>query len=285
MPAARLHHRDRVRQRADRARRLRQVCADEEAGGERLGADAGRRLARLALLDEHGGRGLVRDARQLVPGDAEALDEHARLALGADGGHRPAEVRLAVVGVHARSIAAAIVAALEPTPSAVLVPVYRDPDGELRVVLVVRGAHGFHGGQLGLPGGKWQPGDVTLERTALREAEEEIGLRAADVDVLAELDALDTVVSGFRVHPFLARIRPADAWRLAEGEIDEIVTPPVRAFADPALRGEHPFLAPAWPEPRLVEGVVLEGGHLVWGFTLRLLDGLMPRLLAGEWDV
>jgi 8-oxo-dGTP pyrophosphatase MutT (NUDIX family) len=60
--------------------------------------------------------------------------------------------------------------------AAVLVPVYRAQDGELVVVLVRRGAGGVYGGQLALPGGQRDPGDVDLAATALREAEEELGL-------------------------------------------------------------------------------------------------------------
>jgi 8-oxo-dGTP pyrophosphatase MutT (NUDIX family) len=60
--------------------------------------------------------------------------------------------------------------------AAVLVPVYRDEDGRLRLVLIVRTDRGLHGGQLALPGGKADADDETLMATALREAEEEIGL-------------------------------------------------------------------------------------------------------------
>jgi len=61
--------------------------------------------------------------------------------------------------------------------AAVIVPVLRDDDGELRVLLVVRvDDRGLHGGQLGLPGGRPEAGDADLLATALREAQEEIGL-------------------------------------------------------------------------------------------------------------
>jgi len=76
--------------------------------------------------------------------------------------------------------------------AAVLVPVYRAQDGELVVVLVQRGEGGAHGGQLALPGGQRDPGDVDLAATALREAEEEIGLAGDRVELLTALPVVET---------------------------------------------------------------------------------------------
>ena len=171
------------------------------------------------------------------------------------------------------------------TLAAVLVPVFRDSEGELRLVLVVRGAGGVHGGQLALPGGKHEPSDRSLLETALREAEEEIGLSPAEVEVVSELEPLDSRTSGFRVHPFLARVHPCQRWRAARGEISEVVTPRVRTFVQHEARREELISFPTWPRPRYVECVVLERDHRVWGLTLRLLDALVPRLLADEWQI
>ncbi len=169
--------------------------------------------------------------------------------------------------------------------AAVLLPVYRDNEDELRIVLVVRvDDGGQHGGQLGLPGGKPEPGDRDLLATALREAEEEVGLSPDAVEVVAPLEPLATHATGWLVHPFLGRI-PADTrWRLQETEIVGILTPAVRTLADPASRSTLPFSSLRFPEPLLVDGIDVDG-HILWGMTLRLLDTVLPRLLAGEWDV
>jgi 8-oxo-dGTP pyrophosphatase MutT (NUDIX family) len=169
--------------------------------------------------------------------------------------------------------------------AAVLLPVFRDAERELRVVLVVRADDGGqHGGQLGLPGGKPEPADADLLATALREAEEEVGLRPDTVDVLAALDPLATQATGWLVHPFLARVRADTAWRLQETEIVGILTPAARMLADPSARAQLPFSSLRFREPLLVDGIDVEG-HVLWGMTLRLLDDALPRLLAGEWDV
>jgi 8-oxo-dGTP pyrophosphatase MutT (NUDIX family) len=164
-----------------------------------------------------------------------------------------------------------------------LAAVFRDNAGELRIVLVRRGMRGIHGGQLGLPGGRYELGDRTLAHTALREAEEETGLARDAVELLAPLEPLDTLTTGFRVYPYLARITPPRHWRVAEGEITAVITPAVRALADPAAREQRELSFATWPASRRVDCVVLEQGELLWGLTLRVLDPLLPRLLAGEW--
>lgn len=168
--------------------------------------------------------------------------------------------------------------------AAVLVPVFRDAEGRLRVVLVVRSDFGVHGGQLGLPGGKPEAGDLSLLETALRETHEEVGLPPSEVEVLDELDAIDSTRTGFRVHPFLGRV-PANArWQLHPREVVGVVTPALSTIADPAARARLPFTSAAFPDGLLVDGITVEG-HVLWGLTLRLLMPLAPRLLAGEWAV
>ena len=133
--------------------------------------------------------------------------------------------------------------------AAVLLPVFRDAEEELRIVLVVRADDGGqHGGQLGLPGGKPEPGDADLLATALREAEEEVGVAPEAVEVVAALEPLATQATGWLVHPFLGRVPPDTRWRLQEKEIVGIL-------------------------------------HVLWGMTLRRLDDVLPRLLDGAWDV
>jgi 8-oxo-dGTP pyrophosphatase MutT (NUDIX family) len=169
-----------------------------------------------------------------------------------------------------------------PIPAAVLVPVYRDAEGEARVVLVVRGTRGIHGGQLAVPGGKVDPDESPLE-AALRETEEEVGLPRSRVAVVADFPPVVTP-TGYRVHPFVGRV-PADAvWRVRAGEIEAIVTPTASALLEPGRREVRELHEPHWPRPMQVEGVPVEGRFL-WGFTLRLLDAVLPRMLGGEWEL
>lgn len=167
--------------------------------------------------------------------------------------------------------------------SAVLVPLYRDAGGELQLVLVRRVRRGVHGGQLAFPGGMVESQDRSRLDTALREAEEEIGLVAAAVEVLGELPIVDTVTTGYRISPFLARIERPDRWRRQASEIDEILEVPVADFG-PDTHAETLEDFPAWSEPRRFPCYRV-GPHALWGASYRILHPLLPRLAAGDWDV
>lgn len=169
--------------------------------------------------------------------------------------------------------------------AAVLVPIFRDAAGELQLVMVRRTAFGVHGGQLAFPGGKPEPEDgADLWATAQREAHEEIGLPPASVRLLAALPTVP-VPSGFRISPFLGRIERPAVWQRQVSEVDEVLEIPLRHLADPDTHTEETWEQPGWPGPRQVPfyRVGPEGRYPLWGASYRILQPLLPRLLAGEW--
>jgi len=168
--------------------------------------------------------------------------------------------------------------------AAVLVPVYRDADGALAVVLVRRTEGGIHGGQLAFPGGQRDDHDRTLFDTALRESEEEIGLLAEAVTMLTALPVVSTRVSGFQVHPFLARIERPAAWRPDAREIAEVLELPLATLTRPGVHDWSMERLNGWPAPRRIDFYHV-GPHRLWGVSYRILHPLLPRLLAGEWAV
>lgn len=170
-------------------------------------------------------------------------------------------------------------------PAAVLVPVYRDQDERLRIVLVRRTADGGpHSGQLALPGGKLEPGDRTLLDAALREAHEEIGIDPGRVNVLTALPEVDTQVSGFMIAPFLARIERPPAWRLSELEIAEVLDVAVEGLLRPGMHDASLERFAGRQEPVLISYYRVDRYRL-WGATYRIVHPLLPRLMAGEWAV
>lgn len=165
-----------------------------------------------------------------------------------------------------------------------LAPVFRDAEGVLRIVLLVRTDRGIHGGQIGFPGGRPESVDRDLVATALREAEEEIGLPPDRVEVLAALAPLETAATGWRVHPFLGLVPNEITWRLQPDEVVRLLTPAVEMLNDPTQRRRLPFSSGHFRRRIEVDGIDVDG-NVLWGMTLRLLDDLVPRLLAGEWAV
>jgi len=168
--------------------------------------------------------------------------------------------------------------------AAVLLPLYRDDAGQLRLVVIRRTDFGVHGGQLAFPGGKRELQDVSLEATALRETEEEIGLPAAQVQMLGALPPIVTEVSGFRIWPFVGHIEPPAQWRWQPTEIAEVLSVIVADLLLPDARVTETWQLPGWPTPMAVSFYRV-GPYPLWGASYRMVRALLPRLAADEWTV
>ena len=153
-------------------------------------------------------------------------------------------------------------------PSAVLMPLFYDK-GSLHVLFTKRSDRvDFHKGQVCFPGGGPEPGDLSLLQTALREAEEEIGLKAKDVEILGELDDKLTHASGYVISPFVAFIPYPYPFKLDRKEVEEIFSVPLSALMD-----ELNFSSNYYPtEDKSGPGYAYEyEGHIVWGATAKIL--------------
>jgi 8-oxo-dGTP pyrophosphatase MutT (NUDIX family) len=169
--------------------------------------------------------------------------------------------------------------------AAVLVPLYLD-SGALHAVFTKRRDDlKRHAGEISFPGGRQDFPDEDLRTTALREAEEEIGLAGDRVELLTALPVVETQTTGFRIAPFLARLpTPPPSWRPQEREVAEVVELRVADLARPEVGAEEVREFPTWPAPRRIR-LWRVGRYEVWGVTYRILEPLVPRLLAGEWPL
>jgi 8-oxo-dGTP pyrophosphatase MutT (NUDIX family) len=168
--------------------------------------------------------------------------------------------------------------------AAVLIPVYRSQDEQLHIVMVLRKPGGVHGGQIAFPGGKHDPVDETMLDTALREAHEELGLTVLREDILAELPIEQTRTTGYRVFPYVARITPPSQWRIAEREIAEIIDVNLRDLTHPNSHRRMIERFPTWQKAERVSYYQI-GSHRLWGLSYRILQPIISRLGAGEWEV
>jgi 8-oxo-dGTP pyrophosphatase MutT (NUDIX family) len=155
--------------------------------------------------------------------------------------------------------------------AAVLVALYGDP---LTAIFTERRADlSRHAGEISFPGGRQDEPDEDLRITALREAEEEIGLPRAAVELQGALPPVGTFVSSYRIFPFVGTIERPAQLRPQEAEVARILE-----FTLADLRAGHEL-------KRLIrKGVPVKmptytvDGHLVWGATARIVQSLLARL-------
>lgn len=167
----------------------------------------------------------------------------------------------------------------QPRPAAVLVPLvlheYRE--NSPTVLFTRRTDHLYHHpGQISFPGGAMEAGDASAEETAIREAEEEIGLAPERIELIGRLPDYLTG-TGFRVTPVVGLLHPPIKLKLDCFEVAEAFEVPLAHFLDPANHQRH--------SARMKDGktrhfhAVPYGDYFIWGATAGMLMTLY-RLLA-----
>ncbi len=177
-----------------------------------------------------------------------------------------------------------------PAQAAVLVLLVQRPataqDDGLHVLLTRRTDHlRDHAGQISFPGGRCEPGDAGVVGTALREAEEEVGLPSAQVEVIGQLPSYTTVTS-FVVTPVVALVQTPFVLTLDSHEVAEAFEVPLAWLMNPAHHRRHvfshegderQFLSMPWTGPG-ADGRLRE--YFIWGATAAMLRNLY-RFLSG----
>jgi 8-oxo-dGTP pyrophosphatase MutT (NUDIX family) len=159
------------------------------------------------------------------------------------------------------------------TDAGVLVPLYLD-GGELHGVFTKRRQDlRRHPGEISFPGGRYEEGEPDLRATALREAEEEIGLPTEAVEIVGALQPTPTIATGYAIYPFVGLIRPGLTWTLSAREVEVVLELSLRKLRD------------GYKRQRLIRrGIPIRtdtyvvGDHLIWGATARILSDLFDRI-------
>ncbi len=150
---------------------------------------------------------------------------------------------------------------------------YQDED-KIKLPLILRPVYvGVHSGQIGLPGGRMEEGDKDFFETALREANEEIGINPADVTVIGHLSDLFVFASNYMVHPVVGYMKHRPTFLTDPREVDQLIEVPLSTLLDKSSRG--------------ITNIVVSGnmevsapyfdvdGHTVWGATAMMLSELL----------
>lgn len=159
--------------------------------------------------------------------------------------------------------------------SAVLCLLY-NIDTQLHVLLMKRMADKTaHSGQVSFPGGRYEPEDKDLQTTALREANEEVGIVTADIEILGALTPLYIPVSNFKVHPYVGYIPNRPSYHLSKDEVAYILELPLVELFHESRKTVTDVTSPALPGVlRKVKAYVLSDDTVIWGATAMILSEL-----------
>jgi 8-oxo-dGTP pyrophosphatase MutT (NUDIX family) len=159
------------------------------------------------------------------------------------------------------------------TDAAVLVPLYLQ-NGQLHAVFTRRRDDlRRHPGEISFPGGRYDEGEADLVATALREAEEEIGLRTDAVEIVGALQPTPTIATGYAVYPFVGVIEPGMTWTLSAREVAEVIEFSLAELL--AGYGRRRLVRRGLP---IRTDTYVVGDHLIWGATARILADLFDRI-------
>jgi 8-oxo-dGTP pyrophosphatase MutT (NUDIX family) len=155
--------------------------------------------------------------------------------------------------------------------AAVLMLLYPAGD-DTRLVFIKRNEYdGPHSGQVGFPGGAWEPGDTDLQHTALRETREEIGV-GEDIEVVGALTPLHIPVSNYLVSPYVGWTEHTPVFRPDPSEVQYVIEASIKDLLDPVSRCMETWHRHGQPVETPFFRV---GTEKVWGATAMMLSELL----------
>jgi 8-oxo-dGTP pyrophosphatase MutT (NUDIX family) len=160
-------------------------------------------------------------------------------------------------------------------PSAVLCLLFPHNDG-LQVLLMKRKEDNTaHSGQVSFPGGSYEESDADFKATALREAQEEVGIISSEVDILGALTSLYIPVSNFNVYPFVGFAQKRPEYNLSRHEVAYTLEVPLDTLLHADRKTIAEVRSPKFPDvARKVNAYVLGDGTVIWGATAMIISEL-----------
>ena len=161
--------------------------------------------------------------------------------------------------------------------AAVMVLFYPNQDDETLLALILRNTYkGVHSAQVGFPGGKQEPSDISAEHTALRETHEEIGVLQQDITVLKKLTKIYIPPSNFFVQPFIGICKKTPQFILQKSEVEALIEVKLSDFLDDSIYCTRK-LSTSYATDIEVPAYLLNN-HVVWGATAMMLSEVRELL-------
>ncbi|MDD4489199.1 MAG: CoA pyrophosphatase [Paludibacter sp.] len=161
-----------------------------------------------------------------------------------------------------------------PRLSAVLIILFHENE-ELKIVFIRRSEYvGIHSGQIAFPGGRYEDSDEDLRTTALREVEEEIGIKADAVEILGYLTDLYIPPSNFMVRAYVGYLKEEPVFNIDDREVQEVLVLGYEHFKHPDVIKIREFKT--HNSTRLTKAPYFEiDGAIIWGATAMILTELL----------
>ena len=154
---------------------------------------------------------------------------------------------------------------------------YPDEKQQTKLVLILRNTYkGVHSAQISFPGGKFEPQDNSLEKTAIRETHEEIGVSQQGIEVLKELTEVYIPPSNFYVQPFLGIIKSTPKFSKQDNEVEEVIEVLLHHF----INDDNVISTSVETSYNMKVNVPAYklNGHIVWGATAMILSEIKDLL-------
>jgi 8-oxo-dGTP pyrophosphatase MutT (NUDIX family) len=159
-------------------------------------------------------------------------------------------------------------------PSAVLCLLY-PVETTLSMLLIRRIEDGkAHSGQISFPGGRQDPTDADLRATALREANEEVGIMSAEVDIIGALTPLYIPVSNFQVYPYVGFAQQRPEFNVSQSEVAGILETSIDNLLHPDSKTMVNVTSPALPDISMKVRAYRLDENIVWGATAMIISEL-----------
>jgi 8-oxo-dGTP pyrophosphatase MutT (NUDIX family) len=188
--------------------------------------------------------------------------------------------QLKMASIHRQIVDGKMVIPEDVRKAAVLVLFYPS-GGKIHLVFMKRTEYpGVHSGQISFPGGGQEPGDTDMADTALRETEEEIGIKKESITTIGILTDMYIPPSNFLVTPVIGFTNERPVFHPDPEEVDEVVEVALEKILDKNTKQEKEITI--FPDIKIKVPSYYTNGHVIWGATAMMLSELVEIITPGS---